>query len=66
MLGFNEIRKIENQRNEYKVKCSCGTKTVIPPFLKRLICRNCGHWFYRDKKQEFKDKMREKLKDGRR
>ena len=65
MLGFNKIRKIENQRNEYKVKCSCGTKTVIPPFLKRLICRNCGHWVYRDKKKEFQDKLREKMKNDR-
>ena len=62
MLTLKEIEKQAEEKAKYKVQCSCGTKTTIPMFLDRLICRNCGHWVYRDKKKEFKDKMREKLK----
>lgn len=65
MLTFKQMRKFEEVRSQLKVQCKCGTKTIIPMFMDRLICRNCGHWVYRDKKKEFQDKMREILKNDR-
>lgn len=59
---YEEIRKLENERSKHKVRCACGTKTVMTD-ADRTICRGCGHWIYRNKKLEFKEKMKCLMKD---
>lgn len=59
--AFYNEEKIANDKNQYKVLCKCGTKTVIPT-ADRTICRGCGHWVYRTKEIEFREKMKEKLR----
>ena len=38
---YKEMRKLEEERNKYKVQCKCGTKTIIVN-TDRAICRGCG------------------------
>lgn len=47
---------------KFKVQCKCGTKTIMPMYVDKLICRGCGNYVYRDKKQEFKDNLLKELK----
>ena len=54
---YESMKKLENERSKYKVQCKCGTKTIIVN-TDRAICRNCKHWLYRNKKIEFKEKMK--------
>lgn len=54
---YEEMRKLEEERSKYKVQCKCGTKTIMNA-ADRTICRGCGHWIYRNKKLEFKEKMK--------
>lgn len=59
-----KIEKLEKVRQQYRYKCDCGWYTTIYPFEKsgKKICRNCGHYVYADKQQEFKDKLKGKMK----
>lgn len=50
---FDEIQKL-------KVKCSCGHSQTV--FMEKAICDWCGKWVYRDPKQEFKDRVKEKIR----
>ena len=53
--------KIAEEQQKYKVQCECGTKTVMAT-VDKTICRGCGHWVYRNKGIEFREKMKEKLR----
>lgn len=46
--------------SNYKVKCKCGHVLVIVG-KDKVICSHCGYYVYKNKKEEFKDKMRSAL-----
>lgn len=48
---------LESHLTNYKVKCKCG-HTIIIIKRDKVLCNFCGHYVYRNKKEEFKDKMR--------
>ncbi len=56
-VRYKELRKLEEERNKYKVKCKCGTKTVMID-ADKTICRGCGNYVYRNKKIEFMERMK--------
>ena len=58
---YRETRKLEEELSKYKIQCKCGTKTVMTD-ADRTICRGCGHWIYRTKQIEFKEKMKNELR----
>lgn len=58
---YREIRRLEEERSKYKVQCKCGTKTIMTN-ADRTICRGCGHWIYRTKEIEFREKMKYELR----
>lgn len=62
--AFYKEDRIAEEQSKYKVKCKCGTKTVMVN-VEKTICRGCGHWLYKNKKIEFIEKMKEQL-NGRR
>ena len=63
-FDYDELEKIASEKDKYKVVCRCGTKTVLIK-ADKTICRNCGHWVYRTKEIEFKEKLKEKLHERR-
>lgn len=58
----DDIQKIMEAQQKLKVTCSCGHRVLIPKFLKKAICDWCGHWVYKDKKDEFKEKLLRKMR----
>ena len=50
---FNEISKL-------KVKCKCGHSQTV--FKDKKICDWCGELVFKDKQEEFKYKVLEKLR----
>jgi len=58
------IDKLEAVRRKYKHKCKCGWFIVIYPFEKKTkkLCTHCGNYVYIDKQEEFKDKLKGKMK----
>ena len=43
-------------------KCKCGHSVVIYPKQTKRLCTWCNHYVYRDKKEEFKEKLKNSLK----
>lgn len=60
---YKNIHKLEDELNKHKVQCTCGTKTVMID-ADRTICRGCGHWIYKTKKIEFREKLKYELLRG--
>ena len=58
---YRDMRRLEEERSKYRIQCKCGTKTIMTD-ADRTICRGCGHWIYRTKEIEFKEKMKHELR----
>lgn len=58
---FEEIDKYMEEVNKYKVKCKCGHKVILIN-TDKAICSWCGHYVYKDKKQEFKERLTQCMK----
>jgi len=50
--------------SEFMYRCECSHTQLIPNQIDKVICTHCGKWIYRDKKLEFKDRMKNLLKEG--
>lgn len=60
------LKEFNNQTSEYdkvKVICKCGTKTIFPYWVDKKICRGCRNYVYRNKKIEFKEKLKNARKN---
>lgn len=51
--------KILEERVKFRVYCSCGHSMIIFPFEHRnkKLCTHCGRYVYKDKKEEFKERL---------
>lgn len=47
---------LESILSNYKVKCRCG-HTLIIVGKPKVICNHCGYYVYKNKQEEFKDRM---------
>lgn len=47
--------------SNYKVKCKCG-HTIVMVRRKKVLCSHCGYYVYKNKQEEFRDKMKGLLK----
>lgn len=59
-----EIIALSKNRNKHVYKCKCGHSVVIYPMehKTRKLCSFCGKYVYINKCEEFKAKLKEKLK----
>lgn len=64
---YEEKLKLENANK--RICKHCEYSTLIPSHLKKKLCKRCGHWVFRDakdefeyRKDEFKHRMKEQLK----
>lgn len=57
--NFLKTRKIDSELTSFKKYCKCGHSMVIVPTSKKnkVMCTWCGAWIYKNKLEEFKDKM---------
>lgn len=62
MLSLKLQAKLDDAKTDLRVYCKCGHSIFMPIYLKHTICRYCGSKVYRNKKEEFKEKMALKLK----
>lgn len=70
---FNKDKKRFKSLAKNRYYCYCGHSLIINPTEERTFCTHCGHWVYRDKKkqrnnierikkEEFRKKIREKIR----
>ena len=60
--SYKDDTKIFNMYAKYKKKCSCGHSVVINPSRDKIVCNYCGKFVFRSKEDEFKYRIKEKLK----
>ena len=48
--------------SEFMYRCSCSHTQLIPYNVEKVMCSHCGNWIYKNKKDEFKDKMLKELR----
>lgn len=59
-----EYQKKSDELDKVKIKCSkCGHREIVPNWVDKKICSWCGYYIYRNKQEEFKDRMKQKLKE---
>lgn len=51
----------ESELSKYKVKCKCGHILILIR-RNKAICTHCGHYVYKDKQEEFRDRMKGLMK----
>lgn len=58
-MKLSTSKKILNEREEFKIYCSCGHSMIIFPFEHRnkKVCTYCGKYVYKDKNEEFKERL---------
>lgn len=60
-LRYKELRKLDEELAKHKVKCRCGHKVILIN-RDKVICDWCGNYVYKDKKQEFKERITQCMK----
>ncbi len=56
-----ERKTIAYSKNKFVCK-ECGHKQLVPVFMGKNLCDCCGRWVFRNPKDEFEYRMKEKLK----
>jgi len=49
-------------RDNYTYICKCGHRVVMNNRQTKVLCHWCNHYVYRDKKDEFKERVNELCK----
>ena len=62
LLTVKEYERMTDEYDKVKYKCKCGHKVVIPKWVDKNICDWCGNYVFKDKKEEFKYRVKEKIK----
>lgn len=60
---YDENYKRDMLRKQNEVICSCGWKNIVVSRYNKVICRNCGNYVYLRKEDEFKDKLKNAIKE---
>ena len=61
---FNHQKKIDRFWETTRYYCKCGHSVNILPKNKRTFCTYCGHWVFKDKREEFKYRLKEKMRNA--
>lgn len=62
-MELKEIVKYHEALTEARVKCKhCGHSIVITNKINRVICTWCGNYVFKTDKDEFKFRVKEKIK----
>ena len=62
VLSINKFNKLNEELDKVKYKCKCGHRVVIPYFMDKNICSWCHRYVFKSKEDEFKFRLKEKLK----
>lgn len=55
---YGDIEKRSAFLNTHcKYTCKCSARTIIPDNMEKVICRNCGKWVFKNKRDEFKYRL---------
>lgn len=58
-LTYKEIIKKTHEIVQDRILCQCGHSILIPPQIDKKVCTWCGRYVFKNKKDEFKYRMKE-------
>lgn len=59
---IDNVKKIHQERTDNTYKCKCGHSVVIRPNQDKLLCHWCNKWVFKNREDEFKYRLKEKIK----
>lgn len=62
ILTVQEYKRMADELSKVTYKCACGHKEVIPSAEDKKLCSWCGHYVFKDKKDEFRYRVKEKIR----
>ena len=62
ILTVEEYKRLTQEEDKVKYKCKCGRRVIIPKWVDKQICSWCGNYVFRNKYDEFKYRVKEKIK----
>jgi hypothetical protein len=57
-VSLEKQKKFYNELANYKYKCRCGHVVLMLRGTDKKLCSWCHHYIYKDKRDEFKDRLR--------
>lgn len=64
-IMFNHQKKLDKVIEHNRYYCHCGHSVTILPNESKVFCTYCGHWVFKNKKEEFMYRLKETMKHGR-
>lgn len=61
-LTIQQMQKLQDELNNYTYTCDCGHRVVILPQKDKVICNWCKHYVFKNKQDEFKYRINEKIR----
>ena len=62
LLTVEEFSRMSNEYDKVKYRCKCGRRVVIPARVDKQICSWCGRYVFKNNQEEFKYRIKEKMK----
>ena len=62
VLTVKEYERMTDELDKVKYRCKCGRRVVIPKRENKKLCTWCGNYVFRDKRDEFEYRLKEKIK----
>lgn len=62
MLTNEEFKKMTQEYSKVKYTCKCSHRVIISNQVDKVICSHCGNYVFKNKKDEFIFRMKEKMK----
>lgn len=62
ILTIKEFQKMTDEYEKVKYICKCGHRVVIPKWVDKQLCDWCGRYVFKDKRSEFKYRIKEAIK----
>ena len=61
-LGNKEFKRMTEEYDKVKYTCKCGHRVVIPYNKEKNICSWCHNYVFKNNQEEFKYRLKEKIK----
>lgn len=57
-----EYERRAEELDKVKYICKCGHRVIIPKGVDKQLCDWCGNYVFKDKNEEFKYRLQEKMR----
>lgn len=63
ILSIKEHETMSKNYDKVKYTCKrCGHRVIIPNWVEKNVCDYCGYYVFKNDKDEFKFRLKEKMK----